>query len=63
MAWFDCTVCEDPQLVLTAGLGIQNSYLWRLTCGNGHEWVAVPGTVLVIKPGVSIPAEIAHLDL
>ena len=61
MEWLGCTVCEDPRLVLNAGWDGQNDYRWRLTCGNGHKWVAVPGTVLTIGPARE-PAEIAELD-
>lgn len=49
MEYLGCRVCEDPLLVLTAGHDGQSHYRWRLTCGNGHEWVAVPGTVLTLS--------------
>lgn len=62
MEYLGCRVCENPVLVLTAGHDGQN-YRWRLTCGNGHEWVAVPGTVLTIDMAGMGTLEIPEFDL
>jgi hypothetical protein len=54
-----CAVCENPVLVLTAGHD-GTHYRWRLTCGNGHEWVAIPGNTLTIDMSgakTEVPAE------
>lgn len=60
MTYQGCAVCENPVLVLTAGWDGVNHYRWWLTCGNGHEWVAVPGTVLWLDMAgqeIVVPAE------
>jgi hypothetical protein len=56
--YLGCRVCENPVLVLTAGHDGQSHYRWRLTCGNGHEWVAIPGNVLTI----TVPTEVPEFD-
>ncbi len=45
-----CGTCDAESFVLEA----TSTSTWELRCANGHVWVPVPGTIIIIDvPGTA----------
>jgi hypothetical protein len=44
---YRCGTCGDGKIVMTVVEPELGLWAWEISCGNGHVWVPVPGTVVV----------------